>query len=71
MNQEGKKPSVVQLQGFIRDGQRLRFVACDGGSYTGHLKWFDDQSFCLELSDGDSFTLLRHSVIGYGPAPSS
>lgn len=65
--QEGKTPSVAELQRFIKDGERLTFKTVDGGSYTGKLRWFDEQAFCLALDHGE-FTLVKSNVIGYGVA---
>lgn len=62
---EGKLPSVAELQGFIKNGERLKFKTIDGGTYVGTLRWFDEHAFALTLEDGD-FTLLRVNVIGYG-----
>ncbi len=62
---EGKLPSVAELQRYIKEGERLAFKTVDGGTYTGKLRWFDEQVFAIALDDGD-FTLLRSNVIGYG-----
>ncbi len=62
---EGKLPSIAELQRFIKDGERLTFKTVDGTSYTGKLRWFDEQAFSLTLDNGD-FTLIRGNVIGYG-----
>ncbi len=62
---EGKLPSIAELQRFIKDGERLTFKTVDGTSYTGKLRWFDVQAFSLTLDNGD-FTLIRGNVIGYG-----
>ncbi|MBZ0188972.1 MAG: hypothetical protein K8F91_22195 [Candidatus Obscuribacterales bacterium] len=64
---EGKKPSVVQLQGYIRSKASLIFATVDGSKYVGHLKWFDEHAFFLLLDSGESFTLNRTCVVGYGP----
>ena len=64
---EGKRPSQIELQNFIRNKQMLSFLLVDGGTREGVLKWFDEKAFCIELSDGNSFTLLKGNVIGYGP----
>lgn len=66
-SREGKLPSQVELQDFIRRKQILSFLLVDGGTKNGVLKWFDEKAFCLELVDGQSFTLLKENVIGYGP----
>ena len=66
-SREGKLPSQVELQDFIRRKQMLSFLLVDGGTKNGVLKWFDEKAFCLELSGGQSFTLLKENVIGYGP----
>jgi small nuclear ribonucleoprotein (snRNP)-like protein len=62
---EGKLPSIAELQRFIKNGERLTFKTVDGGSYTGKLRWFDEQAFCLALDNGE-FTLVKSNVIGYG-----
>ncbi len=62
---EGKPPSVAELQRFIKDGEKLTFKTVDGTTYTGKLRWFDEQAFSLALETGD-FTLVKSNVIGYG-----
>ncbi|MDZ4833211.1 MAG: hypothetical protein SGJ27_05355 [Candidatus Melainabacteria bacterium] len=62
---EGKIPSIAELQRFIKDGERLTFKTVDGTTYTGKLRWFDEQAFSLTLDTGD-FTLVKSNVIGYG-----
>lgn len=62
---EGKLPSIAELQRFIKDGERLTFKTSDGGNYTGKLRWFDDHAFSLAMDHGD-FTLVKSNVIGYG-----
>lgn len=62
---EGKLPSIAELQRFIKDGERLTFKTVDGTTYTGKLRWFDDQAFSLTLDSGE-FTLVKSNVIGYG-----
>ena len=62
----GKSPMVVELESFIREKATVEMKTCDGQSYTGRLKWFDENAFCLWTSEGRYFTLLRASVIGYG-----
>ena len=66
-SQEGKRPSVVELQNFVRQKQKLEFLLVDGESKKGFLKWFDDSAFSLEVEGGRTLTLLRENVIGYGP----
>lgn len=66
-SQEGKSPSIVELQTFVRGKVLLKFQLVDGEIKEGTLKWFDDEAFCLVLGNGTSFTLLRDNVVGYGP----
>lgn len=66
-SQDGKQPSVAELQNFIRSKQKLELIAIDGRSYEGVLKWFDNDAFCLTRDDGTSITLLKRNILGYGP----
>lgn len=65
--QENKKPSVAELQKFIRDKVSLEFLSLDskGAKYAGSLRWFDDEAFHIKLDDGSELTLLRTAILGY------
>ena len=65
--QENKKPSVAELQKFIRGKVTLEFLSMDSKctKYAGCLRWFDDETFHIKLDDGSELTLLRPAILGY------
>lgn len=65
--QENKKPSVAELQKFIREKTALEFLSLDskGSKYAGLLRWFDDDTFHIKSDDGSELTLLRSAILGY------
>jgi hypothetical protein len=62
--QEAKGPSVAELQRFIREKTKLKFILSNGKSEDGILRWFDEHAFNLE-QDAGTVTLLRSGVIAY------
>lgn len=64
---DGKRPSVAELQSFVRGRVKLQFHSVDGTSFEGVLKWFDQDAFCLLRDDGSTITLVKRNVLGYGP----
>jgi hypothetical protein len=63
----GKGPSVAELEKYVREKVRLEFFVAGGKSYSGTLRWFDEDAFALSTKDGEPLTLLKSSVIGYKP----
>ncbi len=61
-----KPPSVVELQTFIKQSAYLRILTTDGSSFTGRLRWFDENAFSVLLDDERQFTIVRTNIIGYG-----
>ena len=51
----------------MREKTSLDLLCLDGKSskFSGALKWFDEQAFCLKLDDGGEMTILRSAVLGY------
>lgn len=68
---EGRGPSVAEIQRFIREGVLLEFIIIGGGSIRGKLRWFDDQAFSVKPDGSNPITVLRHSVVGYRVAEGS
>ena len=67
MSADNKIPPVSRLQKFVREKTSLDLLCLDGKSskFSGALKWFDEQAFCLKLDDGGEMTILRSAVLGY------
>ncbi|HMP50857.1 MAG TPA: hypothetical protein PKD05_04820 [Candidatus Melainabacteria bacterium] len=42
---DGKRPSVAELQSFVRGRVKLQFHSVDGTSFEGVFKWFDQDAF--------------------------
>jgi len=73
---QGKLPSTAELERFVKEKETLVFLTLDGKEHKGILRWFDETAFALALKMDDAqskknLTLLKHSVIGYGPENSS
>jgi small nuclear ribonucleoprotein (snRNP)-like protein len=62
---DNRGPSIAELQRYIREKVRIRFMLNNGEEVVGTLRWFDENAFSI-LPDGEQpFTILRTAVVGY------
>lgn len=63
--QEGKGPSIAELQRFIREQSKLEFLLSNGDRLVGRLRWFDEQAFSVVPDGQEPITILRVAVLAY------
>jgi host factor-I protein len=55
-------PSVRQIQGFVRDKQKVEFKVVTGDVLTGKVFWQDASCICIETESGQT-TLWRSAIV--------
>jgi sRNA-binding regulator protein Hfq len=63
--QEGRGPSVAEIQRFIRDKQVVEFHLANGEKLSGRVRWFDESAFSIQSEDKPPITILRAAVMAY------
>jgi hypothetical protein len=62
---DNRGPSIAELQRFIREKVRIRFMLSNGTEVVGTLRWFDENAFSIVPDGEQPFTILRSAVVGY------
>lgn len=62
---DNRGPSISELQKYIREKVRMRFLLNTGEEVIGTLRWFDEHAFSIVQDGEQPFTILRSAVVGY------
>lgn len=62
---DNRGPSISELQKYIREKVRMRFLLNTGEEVIGTLRWFDEHAFSIAQDGEQPFTILRSAVVGY------